>query len=137
MRHIFVFGSNRPGIHGRGAALGAKLHWGAVQGQGEGLQGDSYGIVTKLTPRKPLSLWVIEANVKAFIQFASLHPEMIFLVTKVGCGLAGYKDEDIAPFFKGAPDNCRLHSDWFLILGMGQKYYSGQIDWMDYFDRHK
>lgn len=112
MRKIFVFGSNLKGIHGKGAALFAKQHHGAIQGQGVGLQGDSYAIPTKDTPYKSLSLVMIIVYVLRFLEFAKSHPELEFNVTRIGCGLAGYKDEDIAPMFKSRTENVKLPKEW-------------------------
>jgi hypothetical protein len=109
---IFVFGSNLAGIHGAGAARYARLHHGAIMRQGIGLQGQSYGIPTKDLNIKPLSLTEIAKYVTQFLEFAEAHPEMTFNVSRIGCGLAGYVDEQIAPMFKGAPDNCALPLEW-------------------------
>lgn len=98
-REIFVFGSNLAGRHGKGAALYAKRHHGAIYGQGEGLQGDSYAIPTKDENLKTLSLEAIAYKAGYFLGFASNHPELTFNVTPIGCGLAGYKPEDIAWMF--------------------------------------
>jgi len=111
-RSIFVFGSNLAGIHGAGAALFAKTNHGAIYGQGEGLQGDSYGIPTKSRYLRTLPLDKIHLHVQKFLAFATEHPELEFEVTRVGCGLAGYQDTDIAPMFSSAPSNCRLPSGW-------------------------
>lgn len=101
---IFVFGSNLSGIHGKGAALWAKRVHGAVGGQGEGLQGTSYAIPTKglrqLDGKLPtLPLGVIQYHVNIFCAFAQDHPEYHFILTPIGCGLAGYKHSQIAPMF--------------------------------------
>jgi hypothetical protein len=109
---IFVFGSNLAGRHGKGAALFAKRYHGAVYGQGAGLQGNSYGIPTKDSNLKTLHLFVIDHHVRDFIEFAEANPDMTFQVTKIGCGLAGYKEADIAPLFQGAPYNCQLPANW-------------------------
>lgn len=109
---IFVFGSNLAGRHGKGAALHAKLYKGAIYGQGIGMQGSSYAIPTKDQKLKTLALEHIAFYVKDFLDFAKKHPEMSFEVTKIGCGLAGYKEEQIAPMFKGAPNNCKLPEGW-------------------------
>lgn len=103
---IFVFGSNLAGRHGRGAALEAVQKWGAVYGQGIGLQGQSYAIPTKDFRLKPLPLIDIGIYVVAFLAFARVHPEVRFRVTRIGCGLAGYTEAEIKPFFKTAPPNC-------------------------------
>lgn len=109
---IFVFGSNLAGRHGKGAALHALKHHGALYGCGRGIQGNSYGIPTKDLYIRTLPLDTIRLNVDEFIQFAKEHPEAIFNVTRIGCGLAGYKDQDIAPMFKDAPTNCNLPEGW-------------------------
>lgn len=94
---IFVFGSNLAGMHGGGAARVAYNKFGAIWGQGVGLQGQSYGI-----PTMHGGVVRIQPYVDEFIIFAEEHPEMHFLVTRVGCGIAGFKDEEIAPLFKRA-----------------------------------
>lgn len=109
---IFVFGSNEAGRHGAGAALFARKSMGAIYGQGEGLQGQSYGIPTKDARLRSLPLETICGYVMRFIQFAAAHPEMYFVVTRVGCGLAGYHDEEIGPMFNAAPANCKLPQEW-------------------------
>lgn len=105
---VFVFGSNLQGIHGAGAALEAKVLYGAEQGTGVGRTGNAYAIPTKMTPRIALELADIEVHVHEFLIYALNHPEETFFVTAVGCGLAGYTPEDIGPMFKGAPSNCSL-----------------------------
>ena len=110
---IFVFGSNREGRHGAGAAKYA-MTIGAVYGQAEGLQGDSYAIVTKelrLT-RPPVTLDEVKEGVDRFLTYAQNHPELEFQVTKIGCGLAGFTEELIAPLFAQAPKNCYLPEGW-------------------------
>lgn len=96
---IFVFGSNLSGMHGGGAARIAYKKFGAIWGQGIGLQGQSYGI-----PTMQGGVETIKPYVDEFIKFAKTHPELHFLVTRVGCGIAGFKDEEIAPLFKEALD---------------------------------
>lgn len=112
MRQIFVFGSNLAGRHGKGAALCARQKHGAVYGQGVGLQGCSYGIPTKDKNLQTLPLNEIQYYVEEFIHFTKVKPEWQFNVTRIGCGYAGYTDKDIAPMFKGAPDNCALPEGW-------------------------
>jgi hypothetical protein len=109
---IFVFGSNLAGRHGKGAALCAIKEHGAVAGQGAGRQGNSYAVPTKGHRLEVLPLAAIAVYVKAFVHYALLHPELRFNVTRIGCGLAGYTDEQIAPMFKGAPANCDLPEGW-------------------------
>ena len=112
--NIFVFGSNRDGVHGKGAARQARDHWGATFGVGEGRSGMSYAIPTKSRwqDKKGLPLAKIEQSVDKFLAYAAEHPEFTFLVTRIGCGYAGYTDADIAPMFKGAPGNCVLPKEW-------------------------
>ena len=102
---IFVFGSNLAGRHGKGAALFAKQHHGAIYGKGEGLQGNSYAIPTKDGNLQTLHLDEIARHVARFKLFADAFRTHRFRLTPIGCGLAGYKPEQIAPMFKGAPDN--------------------------------
>lgn len=94
---IFVFGSNLAGHHGGGAALLAWRKWGAVWGQGVGLQGQTYGIPTMHGGPEAIRPYVDE-----FVDFARRHPELIFLVTEVGCGIAGFTPAQIAPLFADA-----------------------------------
>jgi hypothetical protein len=96
---VFVFGSNEAGIHGAGAAQLAHAMFGAKYGQGFGMMGKSFGIPTKDWSIKNLGLSDIEFYVRRFIRFTKLHPELVFLVTKIGCGLAGYVPRQIAPMF--------------------------------------
>lgn len=112
LKPIFVFGSNLAGRHGKGAALEALEKHGAVYGQGIGLQGCSYGIPTKDESLQTLPLNDIRDYVDEFIELASLRPDLQFNVTRIGCGLAGYTDAQIAPMFKDAPDNCELPYCW-------------------------
>ena len=96
---IFVFGSNLGGMHGGGAARAAYNRFGAVWGQGVGLQGQSYAI-----PTMQGGVETIKPYVDEFIEFAQAHPELKFLVTRIGCGIAGFRDEQIAPLFAAAID---------------------------------
>jgi len=96
---IFVFGSNLSGMHGGGAARAAYNRFGAVWGQGVGLQGQSYAI-----PTMQGGVETIKPYVDEFIAFAQAHPELKFLVTRIGCGIAGFRDEQIAPLFAAAID---------------------------------
>ncbi len=101
---IFVFGSNLAGMHGGGAAYAAWRKFGAIMGQGVGLQGQSYGI-----PTMQGGVETIQPYVDDFIAFAKAHPELFFYVTRIGCGIAGFRDEEIAPLFaaaKGVPNIC-------------------------------
>ena len=91
---VFVFGSNLAGAHAGGAARIAMEKFGAVWGQGVGLQGQSYAI-----PTMQGSVETIKPYVDEFVRFAKSHTELVFLVTRIGCGIAGFKDEEIAPLF--------------------------------------
>lgn len=111
---VFVFGSNLKGMHGGGAALAAWRHFGARLGQGVGLQGQSYAIPTMQGGPETIRPYVDE-----FIEFARQHRELVFYVTRIGCGIAGFRDEDIAPLFAQAVelDNVILpRSFWELIV---------------------
>lgn len=94
---IFVFGSNLAGRHGGGAARTAVLHFGAIMGQGVGLQGQSYAI-----PTMQGGIETIRPYVNEFIEFAKKHPDLKFYVTKIGCGIAGFSESDISPLFETA-----------------------------------
>lgn len=106
---IFVFGSNLAGAHGGGAARLAYNRFGAIWGQGVGLQGQSYAI-----PTMQGGVETIKPYVDEFIRFAKQHPEQKFLVTKIDCGIAGFKAEEIAPLFAQAyyADNIILPEDF-------------------------
>ena len=106
---IFVFGSNLKGMHGGGAAWIAYRKFGAIMGQGVGLQGQSYGI-----PTMQGGVETIRPYVDEFIQFAKEHQELTFLVTRIGCGIAGFTDAEIAPLFEKAHDleNIVLPPNW-------------------------
>ena len=106
---IFVFGSNLKGMHGGGAAYIAYRKFGAIMGQGVGLQGQSYAI-----PTMQGGVETIRPYVDEFIQFAKEHQELTFLVTRIGCGIAGFTDEEIAPLFEQAHnvENIVLPSNW-------------------------
>jgi hypothetical protein len=110
---IFVFGSNLAGIHGAGAALAARIHFGAKLGQGIGLQGQSYAIPTKSKNLNTLPLGEIHEHIREFCRFTREEgKEFKFFVTRVGCGLAGLKDKQIAPFFKESNTNCDFPENW-------------------------
>lgn len=113
----FVFGSNTLGINGKGAALTAKILFGAIDGVGKGLSGGAYAIPTKHNPYTKMKLDDIQCNVNEFICFSTRHAEITFLVTRVACGLAGWYDYDIAPMFKSAPSNCILPAVWNINNG--------------------
>ena len=96
---VFVFGSNLEGRHGGGAARVAYDKFGAIWGQGVGLQGRSYGI-----PTMQGGVETIKPYTDEFIAYAKQHPEKKFYVTPIGCGIAGFTEEEIAPLFKDAVD---------------------------------
>ncbi len=99
---IFVFGSNGYGAHGAGAAAFAVAKFGAVNGQAEGLQGQSYAIDTMD------GFEVMAKQVERFVEFAQEHPELTFYVTEIGCGIAGYSPSEVALLFSDVPKNVVL-----------------------------
>ena len=101
---IFVFGSNFAGMHGGGAARTARLYFGAVMGNGDGPQGQSYAI-----PTMQGGVDTIKPYVDKFITYAKSHPEQTFLVTTLGCSIAGFMPEDIAPLFTAAINVENIH----------------------------
>lgn len=135
--HIFVFGSNRRGIHGAGAALYAKQHYGAIKGVFIGRAGDSYAIPTKDEQFRTLSLTTIGNSVNFLGNIvrgknsarenrsSTMNiPPHIYIITRIGCGLAGYRDEDIAPMFIDYPtSNCLFDLKWERFLGDRYKYF--------------
>lgn len=110
---VFVFGSNLEGRHGGGAARAALNHFGAIWGQGVGLQGQSYAI-----PTMHGGVDAIAPYVREFISFAADHPELHFLVTPIGCGIAGFTAEQIAPLFRDAltHSNISLPESFYRLL---------------------
>lgn len=106
---IFVFGSNLRGMHGGGAARIAHQKFGAIMGQGVGLQGQCYAI-----PTMQGGVETIRPYVDEFLAFAKEHPELTFLVTRIGCGIAGFTDEEISPLFAQAHEieNVVLPEGW-------------------------
>lgn len=101
---IFVFGANRQGRHGKGAALTARNKFGAIYGQSQGLQGQSYAIITKELRKEyqPVSLQEVKEGVDTFIQFAKDNKHLTFYVVELGCNLAYFTVEQIAPLFRPA-----------------------------------
>ena len=128
---VFVFGSNHKGVHGAGAARHAARWCGARSGQGEGPMGAgvhaptgtvlpaSYAIPTKSGPSTTLPLVEVTQHVEAFLDYARQCPALTFQVTRIGCGLAGFKDEQIAPLFTDAPPNCLLPGRWLALRDPG------------------
>jgi hypothetical protein len=109
---IFVFGSNARGMHAGGAARYALDHFGAEWGVGEGLQGQSYAIPTME------GLDSLKLAVDRFIAFAGQHPEYTFLVTPIGCGIAGYRESQIGPLFAQSAElpNVYLPANFWAVL---------------------
>lgn len=111
---IFVFGSNYAGRHGKGAAKLARQKFGAVDGRGTGLMGRSYGVATKGYRLEVLPLQEIETQIDGLLEFARARPELEFLVTKIGCGLAGHSTDEIRGCFAGkhVPGNVVLPAEF-------------------------
>lgn len=111
---IFVFGSNADGLHNGGAAAHATRRFGAIPGQGEGLQGQSYAIPTTEGIKE------MSEAIHRFTRFASAHADMRFLVTGIGCGVAGYEVSQVAPLFKACIplENVALPADFWEVLGL-------------------
>lgn len=111
----FVFGSNDAGRHGAGAAVWAR-RFGAVTGIGRGPAGQTYAIATKSRNLTRLSTDEIKRQVDEFLKFAKANPKTRFLVTEIGCGLAGYRPEQIAPmFFPNPPKNVLLPESFWRV----------------------
>ena len=109
---IFVFGSNLAGRHGAGSAKHAMLHHGARYGVGVGFCGSSYAIPPKDQNLRVLPIDTINIYVKEFLKFAKENSHLQFDIVRIGCGLAGYTDAQIAPLFRGLPSNCKVHQEW-------------------------
>ena len=107
---VFVFGSNAGGRHGGGAARVAYERFGAVWGEGHGHHGQSYAIDTMS------GLDVLEREARAFVAFATEHPELRFLLTPVGCGIAGYAPQQVAGLFSGVPGNVAVPASFVPYL---------------------
>ena len=116
-----MFGSNKVWRHGKGAAKQA-MKWGAIYFNGFGLQGRTYAIPTKDEKIQTLGLDKIQVYVEEFIEFAIKHPELKFLVVEIGCMLAGYKPEQIAPLFKKAipVENIHLPRSFWKVIKASQ-----------------
>ncbi len=113
---VFVFGSNQAGVHKGGSARFARENFGAVMGFGEGRTGLCYALPTKVTVEETMTLDAVRDAVDRFLEHARVHPADWFQVTAVGCGLAGFSSEDIAPMFREAPANCWLPGVWNKLL---------------------
>lgn len=126
---IFVFGSNLMGMHGGGAARIAMEQFGAVWGEGVGMQGQSYAI-----PTMQGGVDTIKPYVDEFIAFAKVHPEYTFYVTRIGCGIAGFTDDQIAPLFEHAMDvkNILLPEEFAQIINDAHERFCESFDyWSD------
>lgn len=112
-KEVFVFGSNLQGMHAGGAARMAHHRFGAVWGQGVGMQGQCYAI-----PTMHGGVEAIRPYVDEFIEYARQHPERQFLVTRIGYGIAGFRNEEIAPLFAAAKtlENVSFPADWFSMM---------------------
>ena len=118
---VFVFGSNLAGRHGGGAARLAAEKFGATFGVGVGHEGRTYALPTKDEKIQTLPLSEIEKHIGNFIVYAAAHPELTFLVTQIGCGLAGYTPAEIAPlFFNFAMPRNVVLPEVFWKVGMGE-----------------
>ena len=106
---VFVFGSNLQGMHGGGAARIAHEKFGAEWGVGVGMTGRCYAI-----PTMQGGVETIRPYVDQFVRYAAEHPEQIFFVTPIGCGIAGFREEEIAPLFAAACNmqNVALPQGW-------------------------
>ena len=120
---VFVFGSNKAGIHGAGAAAYAHKHLDAKMGVGEGRTGLCYALPTKGHKIEFIPLEEVKEAVDRFIAYAKEHTETTFQVTRVGCGLGGFTDEEIAPLFEHAPDNCEFDAVWGFWLGEERTFW--------------
>jgi hypothetical protein len=120
---VFVFGSNLAGRHGKGAALTALRSHRAKYGIGEGYVGNSYAIPTKDGKLNILHIDEISNYINKFKRFAIEKYNYEFQVTRIGCGLAGFNDSEIAPMFKGSPPNCMFDTKWKEYLGPVYRYW--------------
>jgi Na+-driven multidrug efflux pump len=116
LAHIFVFGSNVMGVHGAGAAELAHRRYGARMGVGEGLTGRCYALPTVGANYKRMSLDEVRLHVAHFLVVAFRQASHTFHLTPVGCGLAGFTPEDIAPMFRDAPPNVILPTEFLEVL---------------------
>ncbi|UNI71447.1 ADP-ribosylglycohydrolase [Burkholderia phage vB_BpP_HN04] len=126
---VFVFGSNEGGKHGAGAARTAYNKYGARWNFSYGHMGNSFAIPTKdFNISKTLSLRQIHNYVTGFLAYAEGHPDLTFYVTRIGCGLAGLEDKDIAQMFHFAPANCLFDEEWIPYLGTNGREYWGTFE---------
>jgi hypothetical protein len=109
---IFVFGSNQAGRHAGGAARLARERFGAEDGVGEGLTGQAYAFPTLTTAFEKVTRASFEVSRDRLFATARAHPDKTFLLTKVGCGIAGFSEDQIRPLFANPPANVILPEDW-------------------------
>lgn len=119
-RFQFVFGSNLAGRHGKGGARAAQRFYGAGEGCGRGPTGSAYALPTKTKDLEIRALEQVRADIDHFLEHAHQRPDHTFMLTRIGCGLAGFDDEQIAPAFAQAPDNVWIPRLWQRILGINQ-----------------
>lgn len=124
---ILVFGSNEAGVHGAGAARTAYEKHGARWGKSYGHHGDSFAIPTKDENIETLDMERICGYVDGFIAYAKGHRKLTFKITRIGCGLAGLKDEDIAPMFMNAPKNCLFDAAWAPVFDTQNDFCKGNF----------
>lgn len=117
---IFVLGTNLRGRHGAGSVLAGVRYFGLLEGHVEGRCGQCYAIPTKNHAIKTLPPIKIALSVIKFLAYAREHPELKFLITPIGTGLAGLSDTLIAPMFKDLPENCAVHVDWLPFIAHEQ-----------------
>lgn len=122
-RKIFVFGSNETGIHNGGAARVALNVHGAVMGIGHGRVGNSYAIPTMTAYADPIKFDELAAYVKSFVEYANARQEYDFEITRIGCGIAGFKDEDVAKLFEAADVNCLFDTSWEQYFTQPKNYW--------------
>ena len=120
---IFVFGSNESGVHGAGAAATAYKSKGARWGKSYGHHGDSFAIPTKDEYIETMPIERVAQYVQGFLAYAKGHRKLKFQITAIGCGLAGFTHQEIAPLFKDAPANCFFDELWRPILGDKHNYW--------------
>lgn len=113
---VFVFGSNLDGNHSGGAARFAHLNHDAIMGVGEGMTGESYALPTVGHEFTTMTLAKVREHVNTFLNFARRYEHLDFKVTRVGCGIAGFTDSEIAPLFANAPSNCLFDTAWEKFL---------------------
>ncbi|MBY0466255.1 MAG: hypothetical protein K2W33_15060 [Burkholderiales bacterium] len=125
---IWVFSSNLAGRHGKGAAKIARTNFRAEYGCGQGPTGQAYAIPTKDAHLGILPVADIQKSVEGFIAYAKASPKKEFFVTRIGCALAGYSDDVIAPFFRGVPTNCSMPAEWEKYIGAHAQHADSPVN---------